>query len=363
MYSINGICPAPYLYRKGAKLGGWNCSHSFRPYFEGMSRTWSEEQLADYQAKDYEYNGKKMTEYEALQEQRKIERGIRRWKREENAMKAAGLDSGEASAKVREWNRKQKDFLEQTGLKADGTRTVVGKGGTITGSKYELPEKEKHGTVNLRDYPTIIGGTNCKVTTEKFDFSNGNSGVRKTVESTVYTTPDGVKFIFPKKYNKKHQTMTPEKAIELYHKVPKALRDKGQKIVEIQDVYNPMDSYWKKVYKNFPNSYATGGDRITFWRYEHTHNEDYVVTTYCHEMGHKIDRDIAVGTWYSSGTTWQAAMKADEKTSGLKAVTAYGENSHVEDFAEAVAYYTKDKSKFETTFPSRAFLLERILGY
>ena len=114
-------------YGTGAGLGGWNCSHSFRPWFEGMSRTWSKEQLADYQAKDYEYNGVKMTEYEALQEQRKIERGIRRWKREKNAMEAAGLDSGEASAKVREWNRKQKDFLEQTGLKADSTRVVVGK--------------------------------------------------------------------------------------------------------------------------------------------------------------------------------------------------------------------------------------------
>lgn len=114
-------------YGTGAGLGGWNCSHSFRPWFEGMSRTWSKEQLAEYQAKDYEYNGVKLTEYEALQEQRKIDRGIRRWKREKNAMEAAGLDSSEASAKVREWNRKHKDFLEQTGLKADGTRVVVGK--------------------------------------------------------------------------------------------------------------------------------------------------------------------------------------------------------------------------------------------
>lgn len=114
-------------YGTGAGLGGWNCSHSFRPWFEGMSRTWSKEQLAEYQAKDYEYNGVKLTEYEALQEQRKIELGIRRWKREKNAMEAAGLDSSEASAKVREWNRKHKDFLEQTGLKADGTRVVVGK--------------------------------------------------------------------------------------------------------------------------------------------------------------------------------------------------------------------------------------------
>ena len=117
-------------YGTGAGLGGWNCSHSFRPWFEGMSRTYDKALLKEYQAKDYEYNGVRMTEYEALQEQRKIERGIRRWKREKNAMQAAGLDSSEASAKVREWNRRQKDFLEQTGLKADGMRVAVGKGST-----------------------------------------------------------------------------------------------------------------------------------------------------------------------------------------------------------------------------------------
>lgn len=114
-------------YGTGAGLGGWNCSHSFRPWFEGMSRTYDKALLKEYQAKDYEYNGVKMTEYEALQEQRKIERNIRRWKREQNALQAAGLDSSEASAKITEWNRRQKDFLEQTGLKADGTRVAVGK--------------------------------------------------------------------------------------------------------------------------------------------------------------------------------------------------------------------------------------------
>ena len=117
-------------YGTGAGLGGWNCSHSFRPWFEGMSRTYDKALLKEYQAREYEYNGVRMTEYDALQEQRKIERGIRRWKREKNAMQAAGLDSSEASAKVTEWNRRQKDFLEQTGLKADGMRVAVGKGGT-----------------------------------------------------------------------------------------------------------------------------------------------------------------------------------------------------------------------------------------
>lgn len=113
-------------YGTGAGLGGWNCSHSYRPWFEGMPRTYSEDMLEEYNAKNIEYDGKKLTEYEALQEQRYIERNIRRWKREEAAMSAAGLDASEATAKVREWNRKHRYFLEQTGLKADGTRVIVG---------------------------------------------------------------------------------------------------------------------------------------------------------------------------------------------------------------------------------------------
>ena len=89
-------------------------------WHKGMSRTYSKEILE---------------EYEALQEQRKLERQIRRWKQEQNALQAAGLDTSEATAKVREWNGKHKDFLEQTGLKADGTRTVVGNGYSLTDAR------------------------------------------------------------------------------------------------------------------------------------------------------------------------------------------------------------------------------------
>lgn len=82
--------------------------------------------MREYNAKDIEYNGQRMTEYEALQEQRNIERHIRRWKREETAMKAAGLETGEASAKIKSWQEKEKDFLRQTGLKKDGSRSQFG---------------------------------------------------------------------------------------------------------------------------------------------------------------------------------------------------------------------------------------------
>lgn len=112
-------------YGTGAGLGGWNCSHSFRPYIEGMPRTYSKSLLNEYEVKNYTYNGEKLTEYEALQQQRHIERQIRRWKREEHAMKAAGLPSSEARAKVSAWNKRQADFLEQTGLKRQREREQV----------------------------------------------------------------------------------------------------------------------------------------------------------------------------------------------------------------------------------------------
>jgi len=112
-------------YGSGAGLGGWNCSHSFRPYIEGMPRAYSKKILKDYGAKNYKYNGEELTEYEALQQQRSIERNIRQWKRETDAMKAAGLDTSEATRKITQWKKVQNDFLEQTGLKRASNRELM----------------------------------------------------------------------------------------------------------------------------------------------------------------------------------------------------------------------------------------------
>lgn len=113
-------------YGTGPGLCGWNCRHSFFPYFEGISRpAYTKDELEQFNAKNYEYNGVQMTEYEATQKQRYIERQIRRWKREEQGMKAAKLPTDEAKAKLAHWNAVQKDFLEKTGLKRQYDREQV----------------------------------------------------------------------------------------------------------------------------------------------------------------------------------------------------------------------------------------------
>jgi len=112
-------------YGTGEGLGGWNCRHSFFPYFEGMEPVYTQAELDEMRAPKYEYNGRKLTEYEATQAQRGIERKLRKWKREYLGMKAAGLPTDEAAAKLNQWRRTMDDFLEQTGLKQQSEREEV----------------------------------------------------------------------------------------------------------------------------------------------------------------------------------------------------------------------------------------------
>ena len=115
-------------YGTGPGLCGWNCRHSFFPVIEGLSdRAYSAEKLRELNNRTVTYNGEEMSLYDATQRQRYIERKIRRWKREESAMDAAGLDSSTARGKVRKWQATQRDFITQTGLTRDYFRERAGK--------------------------------------------------------------------------------------------------------------------------------------------------------------------------------------------------------------------------------------------
>lgn len=144
-------------YGTGPGLMGWNCSHSFKPYIEGMPRTYSEEMLDDYNSKNYKYNGVKMTEYEALQQQRYFERNIRRWKRENQAMTAEGLDRTQSAGRLKEWQGKKADFLQQTGLKKQSTRVYVGGWGRSQSGKAAYDARVLQ---SMKDNATIKAGAN-----------------------------------------------------------------------------------------------------------------------------------------------------------------------------------------------------------
>lgn len=127
----------------GEPLGfkGINCRHDWMPYFKGSSRTYTEEQLEEWQNEKVTYNGKEMSKYDATQTQRAMERQIRNDKKEIAGLKGVLTSNNideELSEKLKKkiadkenilnkHNYKLNDFCEQTKMKKDYTRTKVAK--------------------------------------------------------------------------------------------------------------------------------------------------------------------------------------------------------------------------------------------
>lgn len=109
-----------------AGLCGINCRHSFYPYFEGMDKHYSHNDLDEMASEKVSYNGKDMTRYEGEQKLRGIERNIRHYKRQALTQEAAGADSTKARRKIGEWQAAARDFTKQTGIARDRAREYIG---------------------------------------------------------------------------------------------------------------------------------------------------------------------------------------------------------------------------------------------
>lgn len=89
-------------YGHGDGLGGWNCRHQFYPYIPGVSeKTYEPYRLTENKE-----------QYDLEQKQRYNERMIREWKRRQQIMESAGLDSTYERSKVREWQKKNKALID-----------------------------------------------------------------------------------------------------------------------------------------------------------------------------------------------------------------------------------------------------------
>ena len=110
-------------------LEGANCRHRRFPWVEGVSeRTYTEEQLEHIDdGLGCTFEGKTYTAYEATQEQRKVERTIRKLKREKTAYNAAGLHEEEQAVNIRlrRLNAKYKAFSAAAGLPEQRERMKV----------------------------------------------------------------------------------------------------------------------------------------------------------------------------------------------------------------------------------------------
>lgn len=110
-------------------LEGANCRHRRNVWVEGVSeRTYTDKQLDHIDdGLGCTFEGKTYTAYEATQEQRKVERTIRKLKREKAAYSAAGLTDEEQAVniKLRRLNAKYKAFSKAAGLPEQRERMKV----------------------------------------------------------------------------------------------------------------------------------------------------------------------------------------------------------------------------------------------
>ena len=134
VYSIRAGDIYPSIYEVcglGAVDGleGANCRHRRNVWVEGVSeRTYTDEQLEHIDDDlGCEFDEKKYTAYEATQMQRRVEREVRRLKREESAYKAAGLHEDETAVNIRlrRLNAKYKAFSAAAGLPEQRERMKV----------------------------------------------------------------------------------------------------------------------------------------------------------------------------------------------------------------------------------------------
>lgn len=126
-------------------LKGINCYHDFKPIPPGAKRTYTDEQLQkmlDAENTPREYNGKQYTTYEALQQQRKMERGMRAKRQKIKLLQEGGADDQEiilAKAKYQGQMQTYKDFSEKMKLPEQKARIMQdGLKGKFMPTKAEL---------------------------------------------------------------------------------------------------------------------------------------------------------------------------------------------------------------------------------
>ena len=126
-------------YGDAGGFQGVNCRHTLWIYFEGISKPlYTAKELSEMANKTVTYNGEEYSEYEAAQKVRKVERDIRKVKRElvglnasieaakgEEILQAAKTQFAADSVKLKRLEDKLSDICFQTGIKSYSSRTRV----------------------------------------------------------------------------------------------------------------------------------------------------------------------------------------------------------------------------------------------
>ena len=195
----------------GPGLLGWNCYHDYRPFIPGVSvRRYTDEQLDRMNREENTpkaYNGKQYTMYEALQQQRKMERVMRAQRQKIKLLEEGGADEQEIiAAKARYQGQMQtyKDFSEKMDLPGqkrrimqDGlngkfmpTKAEVAKAERIVGEKIAMQEKHARQSKFSERFTEFNNGQKDTITTRRLMNNLNKTEIGKETVSYIADHPN-----------------------------------------------------------------------------------------------------------------------------------------------------------------------------
>lgn len=161
-------------YGDVAGLGGINCKHYFEPYF-GSARGDDLKKVSEAEATE---------KYRLSQQQRYLERGVRKWKRKQEMFKAnEDVESyAKSKDKTLEWQKRLQDFTKENNLKRDFTREYV-----KDESKYINSEHEKQNKI------AMSGKVNWEIINSE-EYKNKINHLTKndSVNSSIYSVSNKI---------------------------------------------------------------------------------------------------------------------------------------------------------------------------
>ncbi len=152
-------------------FGGANCRHNWHLFWPGISTpAYTPETLAEYNAPKIPWKGQLLTEEQARQKQRALERQIRRAKRECIVAEEWGVPSEESAAKARLARARARlnAYLEETGLKMDEGHTEVAKAAAPK-NVFTAQEYRKVQRGNPKDFTFLRRGIAFTIPSKRID--------------------------------------------------------------------------------------------------------------------------------------------------------------------------------------------------
>ncbi|MGN0696093.1 MAG: phage minor capsid protein [Oscillospiraceae bacterium] len=317
VYSISGKNPKykPFSvtgYGTGDGLCGWNCRHSFYPYFEGLSERAS---IPSFTAEE------NLEAYTLSQKQRAYERAIRQSKRELAALDSARQNTDDPALKAKLdkqferksatlKNREQRldSFCKQNGLQKDNSRVRT------VGFDRSVSQKAVHAAKN---YTAAKNNSGNGLT------SSGNGGIINTVQESELG-----KF--------KTRLRSDEHMTKDYYNLIKSKFSQGSDIAKKAfNKYVPADSIANSEYEGTPY-YDLLSKKISMHYGVDINNPAGEGATWFHEHGHLIDD--ACGK-LSQDKHFRNLLDSDK----LNYVKKVGKEHNLKTFPETYKYISENE--------------------